>query len=65
MEAVVCSAAFVVADIHPDGMKLAGDLMIEDLSSFAVVVDCWTDLGDDEVVADFVAAVSLTAHSPS
>ena len=38
-------------------MRLAGDLMIEDLSSFAAV-DCWTDLGDDEVAADSVAAVS-------
>ena len=57
------SVAFADDD-QVECMRLAGGWMIEAPS--LAVVDCWTDLGeDDEVVGDSVAAVSSITHSPN
>ena len=52
-----------VGGIQPD-YRLAVDWMIEALFS-SDVVDCWTDLGDDEIAADSVVVVSSITHSPN
>ena len=50
--------------VQSECMRLAGGWMIEAPS--LAVVDCWTDLEeDDEVVDDSVAAVSSITHSPN
>ena len=63
IDVAVESVAFADGD-QAECMRLAGGWMI--VAPSLAVVDCWTDLEEeDEVVDDSVAAASSITHSPS